>query len=110
MSIFSYAPIRDREGKVTGVFVQGMDRTEATMAEKRQALLLAELNHRVKNTLATVQSIASQTLRAARDMPSARRDFEGRIMALSRGAQSAVGATVVGCRHPHAGRKHLVGL
>jgi len=81
---FSYAPIRDREGKVTGVFVQGMDRTEATMAEKRQALLLAELNHRVKNTLATVQSIASQTLRAARDMPSARRDFEGRIMALSR--------------------------
>lgn len=81
---FSYAPIRDREGKVSGVFVQGMDRTEATLAEKRQALLLAELNHRVKNTLATVQSIASQTLRAARDMPSARRDFEGRILALSR--------------------------
>lgn len=81
---FSYAPIRDREGNVTGVFVQGMDRTEATMAEQRQALLMAELNHRVKNTLATVQSIASQTLRAARDMPSARRDFEGRILALSR--------------------------
>ncbi|MGY6709534.1 MAG: sensor histidine kinase [Rhizobiaceae bacterium] len=81
---FSYAPIRDGEGKVTGVFVQGMDRTEATLAERRQALLLAELNHRVKNTLATVQSIASQTLRAARDMPSAQRDFEGRILALSR--------------------------
>jgi PAS domain S-box-containing protein len=81
---FSYAPIRDAEGHVTGVFVQGMDRTEATLAEKRQALLLAELNHRVKNTLATVQSIASQTLRAAKDMPSARRDFEGRILALSR--------------------------
>lgn len=81
---FSYAPIRDGEGKVTGVFVQGMDRTEATLAERRQALLMAELNHRVKNTLATVQSIASQTLRAARDMPSARRDFEGRILALSR--------------------------
>ena len=81
---FSYAPIRDREGNVTGVFVQGMDRTEATLAEKRQALLLAELNHRVKNTLATVQSIAAQTLRTARDLPSARRDFEDRILALSR--------------------------
>lgn len=81
---FSYAPIRDREGNVTGVFVQGMDRTEATLAGKRQALLLAELNHRVKNTLATVQSIAAQTLRTARDLPSAKRDFEGRIQALSR--------------------------
>lgn len=81
---FSYAPIRDREGNVTGVFVQGMDRTEATLAQKRQALLMAELNHRVKNTLATVQSIAAQTLRTARDIPSARRDFEGRILALSR--------------------------
>ncbi len=81
---FSYAPIRDREGSVTGIFVQGMDRTEGVRAERRQKLLLDEVNHRVKNTLATVQSIAAQTLKGARDLDSARRDFERRIVALSR--------------------------
>ncbi len=81
---FSYAPIRDRTGAISGIFVQGMDRTEGVRAEKRQRLLLDEINHRVKNTLATVQSIAAQTLKSARDLEGARRDFEGRIVALSR--------------------------
>lgn len=81
---FSYRPIRDGKGDVSGVFVQGMDRTEAVRDGRRQRLLLDELNHRVKNTLATVQSIASQTLRSARDLSSARRDIEARIMALSK--------------------------
>lgn len=81
---FSYAPIRDRDGKITGVFVQGMDRTDAVRAEQRQKLLLDEVNHRVKNTLATVQSIAAQTLRNAKDLVSARGDFERRIITLSR--------------------------
>src|SRR5690606_9961675 len=52
-------------------------------SRRRQRLLLDELNHRVKNTLATVQSIASQTLRSARDLASGRADFEARILALS---------------------------
>jgi len=81
---FSYDAIRDGEGKITGVFVQGMDRTEAVRTQQRQRLLLDELNHRVKNTLATVQSIASQTLRAATDLASGRADFEARIIALSK--------------------------
>jgi PAS domain S-box-containing protein len=81
---FSYAPIRDRSGTITGIFVQGMDRTEGVRAERTQRLLLDEVNHRVKNTLATVQSIASQTLKGANDLDAARRDFEGRIIALSR--------------------------
>lgn len=81
---FSYAPIRDHDGNVTGVFVQGMDRTDAVRAEQRQKLLLDEVNHRVKNTLATVQSIAAQTLRNAKDLVSARGDFERRIITLSR--------------------------
>jgi PAS domain S-box-containing protein len=81
---FSYAPIRDAEGKITGVFVQGMDRTESVRAAQRQRLLIDELNHRVKNTLATVQSIASQTLRSATDLASAREAFEARIVALSK--------------------------
>ena len=81
---FSYDAIRDRDGNVSGVFVQGMDRTEAVRTQQRQRLLLDELNHRVKNTLATVQSLASQTLRSARDLASARSDFEARILALSK--------------------------
>jgi PAS domain S-box-containing protein len=107
---FSYAPIRDREGKVTGVFVQGMDRTEATLAGKRQALLLAELNHRVKNTLATVQSIAAQTLRTARDVPERQTRFRGPHHGVVAGAQPSFRSPVVGCRHAHAGRKRIVGL
>lgn len=80
---FTYDPIRDENGEITGIFVQGMDRTEAVRTQRRQRLLLDELNHRVKNTLATVQSIASQTMRTARDLKSAREDFEARIVALS---------------------------
>lgn len=80
---FTYDPIRDESGEIAAIFVQGMDRTEAVRTQKRQRLLLDELNHRVKNTLATVQSIASQTMRTARDLTSAREDFESRIIALS---------------------------
>ena len=66
--------------RVVGVF---SDVTEMRAAEKRQKMLINELNHRVKNTLATVQSIAAQTLRAAHDLPSARVSFEARLVALA---------------------------
>ncbi|TYR32347.1 PAS domain-containing protein [Mesorhizobium microcysteis] len=80
---FSYDAIRNRDGEITGIFVQGMDRTEAVRTQQRQKLLLDELNHRVKNTLATVQSIASQTLRAIDDPVEAKTRFEARLRALS---------------------------
>jgi two-component sensor histidine kinase len=51
--------------------------------EARQKLLLDELNHRVKNTLASVQSVASQTLNEAKGMDEARELFIERLMALS---------------------------
>jgi two-component sensor histidine kinase len=60
-----------------------LDVTERKRGEERQRLLLNELNHRVKNTLATVQSIASQTLRSTSDLDSFREAFEARLMALS---------------------------
>jgi two-component sensor histidine kinase len=53
-------------------------------AEAHRELLLAELNHRVKNTLAVVQSIANQTFKGARTSPEARRAFEARLVTLSR--------------------------
>ncbi len=46
-------------------------------------LLLDELNHRVKNTLATVQSMAAQTLRGADSLPRFHQAFESRLIALS---------------------------
>lgn len=81
---FAYHPIKDADGKISGVFVQGTDRTEAVRAAQRQRLLIDELNHRVKNTLATVQSLARQTLRSTVDPEQARQSFEARIVALSK--------------------------
>ncbi|MEQ8306565.1 MAG: HWE histidine kinase domain-containing protein [Hoeflea sp.] len=81
---FSYDAIRDTKGNITGVFVQGSDRTEDVKRQHRQRLLLAELNHRVKNTLASVQSIVSQTLRSAPDPATARHDIGARLAALSK--------------------------
>jgi PAS domain S-box-containing protein len=60
-----------------------LDVTERKRAEERQKLLLNELNHRVKNTLATVQSIASQTMRASPEPAEFRPAFEARLLALS---------------------------
>jgi two-component sensor histidine kinase len=48
-----------------------------------QRLLLNELNHRIKNTFATVQAIASQTLRNAHDLPSAQEALERRIASMA---------------------------
>ncbi|MBB3019795.1 PAS domain S-box-containing protein [Microvirga lupini] len=61
-----------------------VDITDQKRAEEHQQLLIHELNHRVKNTLATVQSIASQTIRNAGTMEEARSAMEARLLALSR--------------------------
>jgi two-component sensor histidine kinase/integral membrane sensor domain MASE1 len=58
--------------------------TERRRAEEHQRLLINELNHRVKNTLATVQSIAAQTSRSVRDPMEGYDAFIARLMALSR--------------------------
>ena len=59
------------------------DVTERKEAEERQKLLIDELNHRVKNTLATVQSLATQTARGTDSPEAFRQAFEGRLIALS---------------------------
>jgi PAS domain S-box-containing protein len=53
-------------------------------AEKRQRLLIDEINHRVKNTLATVLSFAAQSLRGATSLAAGRATFEARLIALSK--------------------------
>ncbi len=81
---FSYHPVFGPDGLVTGVLAQGVDRTESQRGLQHQRLLVDELNHRVKNTLATVQSIALQTLKGAGLPKAAWEGFEGRLLALSR--------------------------
>jgi two-component sensor histidine kinase len=53
------------------------------LAEKQQQLLIAELHHRVKNTLATVQAVIQMSLRAAHDMDSFRGSIGQRIASLA---------------------------
>jgi PAS domain S-box-containing protein len=75
--------MRDAAGRLERMVGVNFDLTERKRAEERRSLLINELNHRVKNTLATVQSIASQTFRGhdvARDL---RATFESRLIALS---------------------------
>jgi two-component sensor histidine kinase len=75
--------VRDNAGHfLYGVRVV-QDVTERKEAEERQKLLIDELNHRVKNTLATVQSLATQTARGTDSPEDFRRSFEGRLIALS---------------------------
>ncbi|UYN97438.1 MAG: PAS domain-containing protein [Enhydrobacter sp.] len=64
-----------------GMGIVFRDVTDLRKAEEQRELLINELNHRVKNTLAIVQSIASQTLRDV--APSIRADFEQRLVTLS---------------------------
>ncbi|MCQ8783935.1 sensor histidine kinase [Mangrovibrevibacter kandeliae] len=80
----TFSPIRDGRGEVSGILVQGSDRTEAVMAQRRERLWADELNHRVKNTLATVQSLARQSFTEAGAPPQVKSTFEGRIIALSK--------------------------
>lgn len=80
---FLYQPIRDSTGQVAGIFVQGHDVTDTIVAAERQKLMIDELNHRVKNTLATVQSIAMQTARSHADPMTFAQAFQARLLALS---------------------------
>ncbi|MGF9759236.1 HWE histidine kinase domain-containing protein [Microvirga sp. 0TCS3.31] len=76
--------VRDEKNRIIRSRGVVMDITERKRAEEHQQLLIHELNHRVKNTLATVQSIASQTLRNADTMEGGRSAMEARLFALSR--------------------------
>lgn len=73
----------DAEGKPTGLHAIGRDMTDAKRAETHLRLLVDELNHRVKNTLAIVQGIAQQSFKDDADPATARKAFEGRLAALS---------------------------
>jgi PAS domain S-box-containing protein len=78
------SPVRGDDGHLMYIVRVVQDITERKASERRQKLLIDELNHRVKNTLATVQSLASQSARGAATPAAFREGFEGRLIALSK--------------------------
>jgi two-component sensor histidine kinase len=62
----------------------GIDAKEREAADNLQKLILGELHHRIKNTLATVSAIASQSFRAAPSIEHGQKAMEGRLLALGR--------------------------
>ena len=77
-------PLHDADGKLVGAVNMLVDISERKRADERQKVLIDELNHRVKNTLATVQSIAMQTLREAPSPETFAANFEARLIALAK--------------------------
>jgi PAS domain S-box-containing protein len=76
-------PRFDDSGVFQGYVGLAVDVTEQRRADERQRLLINELNHRVKNTLATVQSLAHQTLREGVPTREGRQRLTDRLLALS---------------------------
>ena len=77
-------PLFDENGQLIGAINMLVDITERKKAEQTQALLINELNHRVKNTLAMVQALAQQTMRRASSPRQFAESFSGRLDALAR--------------------------
>jgi two-component sensor histidine kinase/CheY-like chemotaxis protein len=100
----------------------GIDAKEREAADKLQKLILEELHHRIKNTLATVSAIASQSLRTATSLEHGQHAIEGRLVALGRAhdlllqarwANASLATTISGATAPYdsegAGRFSIQG-
>lgn len=80
----SVSPIIDEDGIVTSILSVSRDHSALEEAREQQRLLNGELDHRLKNVLAIVQSIANQTLRDATTLEEASAAFSSRLMSLGR--------------------------
>jgi PAS domain S-box-containing protein len=107
------------DGGAPAILTLHRDVSEQHRAEERQRLLLAELDHRVKNSLALVQAIANQTGRRAATLEGFLAAFRGRLAALAathgllvrggwRGAELARLARVLLAPHPAVAEGRLV--
>ncbi len=78
------SPVRDKEDEIVQYFASFVDLTRHKDEQAQSRMLIDELNHRVKNTLATVQSIVWQASRTMTDPKAIREAIESRLAALSR--------------------------
>ena len=78
------SPMRDAQGVIIGASAVARDIAMRKLAEDHSAMLMAELDHRVKNILAVVSSVVTQTLKSGGSDQAARTELQGRIQAISR--------------------------
>src|SRR5262245_5336355 len=81
--LLSAGPLLDDAKASVGSIVTLTDMTERKHAEEQQTMLVAELNHRVKNILAIVQSVARQTIRSSPSLTDFMHAYSGRLRALA---------------------------
>ena len=78
------SPVRQPDGQIVGGSMVARDISERKLAERNAALLLGELDHRVKNILAIVMAVVSQTLKTAASPDAFATEIEGRIVAIAK--------------------------
>lgn len=109
-------PVLDDDGRVMRWFGTNTDITQRREDEQQRSVLIDELNHRVKNTLATVQAIAAQTFRPDVDGEDAKRRFDARLVTLAeahtiltkQNRESAdINEVISGALRPHAGADRI---
>jgi len=102
------SPLRNHAGRVVGASKVARDITERKQAAALQRLLVEELNHRVKNTLASIQAIANQSLRRAASPADFVASFGGRIQALARAHDLLVKSEMKGSDIAHIIREQVL--
>jgi len=97
-STFAYSPLRDETGAIAGVMVVVLETAERLASDAglsaskerlhevawRQAMLLAELQHRTRNLLGVIRSVARRTAETSDDLESFLTHFDGRLSAIAR--------------------------
>ncbi|GJD32592.1 hypothetical protein PMNALOAF_3869 [Methylobacterium adhaesivum] len=96
-------PVRNAAGNVTGVVAAISDIDARKRAEEQRDLLNNELSHRMKNLLAMVQAIASNTLRGATDIDVAKEVLADRLITLGRAHDLLLGGAA-----EHAGMELVI--
>lgn len=86
---FIHQPIKNDEGEVIGIYVQGIDITERINFENQLHILAGESAHRIKNILAMVNAVVTQTLKSSKDINSATEKVSARLRAIAE-AQSTL--------------------
>ena len=116
---FCYSPIRDETGEIAGVMDTVIETTARVESQRRMEALNSELAHRIRNTLAIVGSIASQTLKTQSSTAAAAEAFSARLRALAGthnllttggAVEAQVGHLVRETLFPHLGEGRRVGL
>jgi PAS domain S-box-containing protein len=86
-------PLRDKDGTILRWYGTCTDIHEIKIAEEQRQLMLGEMNHRVKNTLAMVNVMVSQTLRHADSLSEARASIQSRIGMMAQAHDRLINAT-----------------